>query len=233
MTQDRAAGAAVPGPRPGGDDRHDDLTERLTAALRSREPDAADTAAVALRIAERIAAADSQGGVVTPFARRAGTIAITGVVASALGVVGAGAAAAANPYTDFAAAVDGVAHAVGVDWSSMPDGFTREQYDAFWGAGYTAEDQMELAELWSLDTIEVKARAGQMVLDGEQLPFEPGAHTTPTLSAEEIAASQAFIDSGHTSEDLAALSALWDVDEMEAKVRAGEILLVGKPLPLP
>jgi hypothetical protein len=29
------------------------------------------------------------------------------------------------------------------------------------------------------------------------------------------------------------LSALWNVDEMEAKARAGNILLAGKPLPLP
>ncbi|MEV0894618.1 hypothetical protein [Promicromonospora sp. MEB111] len=233
MTQDRRTGTPVPGPRPGGDDRHDDLAERIAAALRSREPDAADTAAVALRIAARIEAADARSGLVTPFARRAGTIAVTGVVASALGMVGAGATAAANPYTDFAAAVDGVAHAVGVDWSSMPDGYTREQHDAFWDAGYSAEDQVELAELWSVDIIEVKARAGQMVLDGERLPFKPGTHTTSQPSAEEIASSQAFIDSGYTSEDLAALSALWNVDEMEAKVRAGEILLAGKPLPLP
>ncbi|MGW2093669.1 hypothetical protein [Promicromonospora sukumoe] len=214
-------------------DRPDDLADRIAAALRSREPDDATTAALAQRIAARVEAAGGRSGVVTPFARRAGTIAVTGVVASALGVVGAGAAAASDPYTDFAAAVDGLARAVGVEWSAMPAGYTREQHDAFWDAGFSTEDQMELAELWSLDTVEVKARAGQMVLDGERLPFEPGTHTTPEPSAEELAALQAFIDSGYTSEDLAALSALWNVDEMEAKARAGKILLVGKPLPLP
>lgn len=233
MTQDRPTGDPVPGPQPARDGRHDDLADRIAAALRTREPDDATTAALAQRIAARVEAAGGRSGVVTPFARRAGTIAVTGVVASALGVVGAGAAAASDPYTDFAAAVDGLARAVGVEWSAMPAGYTREQHDAFWDAGFSTEDQLELAELWSLDTIEVKARAGQMVLDGERLPFEPGTRTTPKPSAEEIAASQAFIDSGHTSEDLAALSALWNVDEMEAKVRAGKILLVGKPLPLP
>ncbi|MFD7024436.1 hypothetical protein [Promicromonospora sukumoe] len=233
MTQDRFTGPSVPGPGPEGDHRHDDLAEHIAAALRSREPDAATTAALAQRIASRVEAAGGRRWVVTPFARRAGTVAISGVVASALGVVGAGAAAAANPYTEFAAAVDGVARAVGVEWSAMPDGYTREQHDAYWEAGFSAEDQTALEELWSLDTVEVKARAGQMVLDGERLPFEPGTHTTAGPTAEDLAASQAFIDAGYTAEDVTTLSNLWNLDEVEAKVRAGKILLVGKELPLP
>ncbi len=229
MTQDRPTGDPVPGPHPEGDD----LTDRIAAALRSREPDDATTAAVARRIAAAVEAADGRSVVLTPFTRRAGTIAITGVVASTLGVVGAGAAAASNPYTEFAVAVDGVARAVGVEWSAMPAGYTREQHDAFWDAGFTGQDQTELAELWSLDTIEVKARAGQMLLDGERLPFEPGTHAVAGPSAEEVAANQVFIDAGYTPEDLAALTALWQVDEAEAKERAGKILLAGEELPLP
>jgi hypothetical protein len=234
MNQYRPTGTPVPGRRPEDDTERDDLTRRITDALRSREPDAADTAATARRIAAHVAAvADDRSDVVTPFARRTGRLVITGVVASSIVVAGTTAAAATNPYTGFAAAVEGVVQAVGVDWSAMPAGLTREQYDAFWDVGYSSEDQMELAELWSLDTVEVKARAGQMVLDGERLPFKPGTHTAPGSSAEDVAASQAFIDSGYTHKDLAALSDLWNVDEMEAKVRAGNLLLVGKPLPLP
>ena len=159
MTKDRPAGAPAPGPRPGGSYQHDDLAELVAAALRSREPDAADTAATARRIAAHIEAADvaaadvaaaaGRSGVVTPFVRRAGTIAVTGVVVSALGVVGAGAAAAANPFSGFAAAVDGVAQAVGVEWSAMPEGYTREQHDAFWAAEYTAGDLEALCDLWT------------------------------------------------------------------------------------
>lgn len=234
MTQDRPTGAPVPGPRPGGDDRHDDLAERIAAALRSREPDAADTAAVALRIAARIEAADARSGVVTPFARRAGTVAITGVVASALGMVGAGAAAAANPYTDFAAAVDGVAHAVGVDWTSMPDGFTRDQYDAFWGAGYTAEDLEALRGLWRTDALEAKARAGQMVLDGETVPVAPGA-AGPGESAYPVGVDDIEVlrKAGYTFEDAERLAELWKTDVYEAKARAADMVRDGETPPPP
>lgn len=233
MNHDRPTGTRAPGTGPGHGVQHDDLTERVAAALRSREPDAATTAAMTRQITARAETARGQVRSSTPFARRAGTIAVTGVVASALGVVGAGAAAAANPYTDFAAAVDGAAHAVGVEWSSMPEGYTREQYEAFWGAEYSGEDLTELQALWSLDETETKARAGQLILDGEELPFEPGTHTAPALPAGSMAAAQAFISSDYTAEDLAVLSELWDTGEVETKVRAGQMLLDGKNLPLP
>ncbi|WP_129782813.1 hypothetical protein [Promicromonospora panici] len=234
MNQDRPTGAPAPGPRPAGDVGHDALAEQITAALRAREPDADETAATARLIAARVAAAaDGRSGVVTPFVRRAGLIAVTGVVTSALGVVGAATAAAANPYTEFAAAVDGVAHAVGVNWSSMPDGYTREQHEAFWSAEYSGEDLAELQALWSLDETETKARAGQMILDGKELPFEPGTYTAPELSAAEQAATRAFIDSGYTADDVEVLSGLWDTGFIETKVRAGQMLLDGETPPVP
>ena len=40
------------------------------------------------------------------------------------------------------------AHAVGIEWSAMPAGYTREQYEAFW-ATYTVEDMEALSALWS------------------------------------------------------------------------------------
>lgn len=232
MTKDRPAGTPAPGPRPEGSDRHDDLTELVAAALRSREPDAAATAATAQRIAARIEAADDRGAVVTPFARRAGTIAVTGVIASALGVVGAGAAAAANPFSGFAVAVDGVARAVGVEWSAMPDGYTREQHDAFWGAEYSAGDLEELCDLWNVDALEAKARAGQMILDGETVPVAPSGpvEDVPYL---ELDAQEALLEAGITYEDAEQLAELWQIDPVEAKVRAGDMLLRGEELPLP
>lgn len=239
MTQNRPAGAPVPGPRPEGNDQHDDLADLVAAALRSREPDAARTAAVTQRIAARLeaadgGAADGRTAVVTPFARRAATIAVTGVVVSALGVVGAGAAAAANPYSGFAAAVDGVAQAVGVEWTAMPDGYTREQHDAFWGAEYTAGDLETLRDLWNVDALEAKARAGQMILDGERLPLAPGAsgpvEEGPYPGPE---AQDALREAGITYEDAQQLAELWQVDTDEAKARAGDMLLRGEEPPLP
>lgn len=231
MTKDRPAGTPASGPRPEGSDQHDAVAELVAAALRSREPDAAATAATAQRIAARIEAADDRGGVVTPFARRAGTIAITGVVASALGVVGAGAAAAANPFSGFAVAVDGVAQAVGVEWSAMPDGYTREQHDAFW-AEYSSGDLEELRDLWNVDALEAKARAGQMILDGETPPVAPGSpdEDVPYLAVD---AQEALTEAGITSDDTRQLAKLWQIGTYEAKVRAGDMLLRGEELPLP
>jgi hypothetical protein len=241
MNQHRPDRPPVPGHRPPAETEHDQLAEQIGAALRAREPDAAATAATAQRIAATIgaaahgdAAADGRSGVVTPFVRRAGAVALTGVVASALGVVGAGAAAAANPYTGFAAAVDGVAEAVGVGWSSMPSGYTREQYEAFWGAEYTANDIDALTELWQVDSTGAKARAGQMILDGETVPVAPGttqdATEESTMSPE---AQDAYREAGYTWEDAEQLAELWQVDVLEAKGRAGEMLLDGEKPPLP
>jgi hypothetical protein len=232
MTKDRPAGTPAPGPRPRGGVQHDDLTELVAAALRSREPDAAATAAIARRIAAQVAAADDRSGVVTPFARRAGTIAVTGVIASALGVVGAGAAAAANPFSGFAVAVDGVAQAVGVEWSAMPDGYTREQHDAFWGAEYSAEDLEELRDLWNVDALEAKARAGQMILDGETVPVAPSGpvEDVPYVGPDE---QDALREAGVTWEDAQQLAELWQIGTYEAKARAGDMLLRGEELPLP
>ncbi|MFI2364599.1 hypothetical protein [Promicromonospora sp. NPDC019610] len=233
MTQDRTAGTPAPGPRP-GEDESDDLTERITAALRSRAPGDDDTAATVRRIADRLAAAGDRNGAGTRH-RRVGAVAVTGVVASALGVVGAGAAAAADPYTPFAVVVDGIAQAVGVEWSSMPDGYTREQHDAFWGAAYTAADLQELRELWHVDAFEAKARAGQMILDGESLPVVPDGTGAADTSAPYLdqAEERAYREAGYTFEDAERLAELWHVDAYEAKARAAEMLLDGETPPLP
>lgn len=45
--------------------------------------------------------------------------------------------------------------------------------DAFFAAGYTGEDVAELADLWSTDTVETKARAGQLLIDGQTVPVAP------------------------------------------------------------
>ena len=223
----------IPAPRPEHEVEHDELTARIAFALRSREPSPAQTAATTDQIAARLAAAaGDRSAVVTPFGRRAGRVVVTGLVTSTIVAVGAGAAAAANPYTGFAVAVEGVAHAVGVEWSAMPSGYTREQYEAFWDAGYTAEDVTALGDLWQTDATSTKANAGQMILDGDPLPFAPGTHTSPGASAEEQAARAEFWAAGYTVEDAAALSALWNTDPLETKARAGQLLLEGEALPV-
>ncbi|QTE31177.1 hypothetical protein [Pengzhenrongella sicca] len=163
-----------------------------------------------------------------------------GVVAASLSAVGAGAAtAAANPYSGAARAVESVAQAVGIDWSAMPDGYTREQYEAFWDAGYTTADVDELSALWSTDATETKARAGQLLLDGADVPIAPGSVETfapesgaDGASADAQAQLDAFWAAGYTVDDLQQLSTLWNSDATETKARAGQLLLDGQTPPV-
>lgn len=112
--------------------------------------------------------------------------------------------------------------------------YTQERSDAFWGAGYYLEDAFALAELWDVELMEAKGRAGQMLLDGEPLPVAPGSSldlTDPeTISMLEYVA---YWDAGYTQEDGEKLAALWDVDVFEAKATAGKLLRDGQTLPVP
>jgi hypothetical protein len=180
-----------------------------------------------------------------------------GVVAAGLSVAGSGAALAVAPTSAVGRTVSGALEQVGVDWSSMPDGYTREQYEAFWDAGYTPEDVAALGALWGTDDTETKARAGQLVLDGQPVPVAPGS--TPddvspgTPAAEPSGADpaaapgdewasmpdgytqaqyEAFWGAGYTVDDVEALGALWSTEATETKARAGQLLLDGQTPPV-
>ncbi|QTE31174.1 hypothetical protein [Pengzhenrongella sicca] len=224
--------------------RDDELAGRITRALRSREATPADVADLTARLEARLAAAPGgprsaslgpaelpagSSASVTPLARRGTKAVAAGVVLSALAVYGAGAAAAANPYSSGARAVESVAQAVGIDWSAMPDGYTREQYEAFWGAGFTTADVDELSALWTTDATETKARAGQLILDGEVVPVTPG---TSSPATELQSPNDALWAAGYTIDDLEQLAELWSSDLSETKARAGQLLLDGATLPL-
>lgn len=179
----------------------------------------------------------------TPRPNRRRTVAIA-LVAATLTVGGAGTAIAANPGSAAGQAVEQALGLIGVDWSGMPEGYTRDQYVAFWGAGYTAEDADALGELWGTELTETKARAGQALLDGQTLPVPPSgpaatdapADDAPAEEpADEAAAAQlgAYVDAGYTYEDAEALAALWSTDLSETKARAGQLLLEGQTLPVP
>ena len=203
----------------------DELIARITRALHSRESDQPDPSVVAARLRAELAHPPEPA--VTTLTRRGGKLVVAGVVTSALAVAGAGAAAAANPYSDAARRFEDVVQSVGIEWSAMPAGYTREQYEAFWGAGYTPEDVAVLEELWHVDATESKARAGQLILDGETPPVAPGRVELP--EQDEV---DAFWAAGYTVEDVEELSALWHLDMFETKARAGRLILDGEPLPL-
>lgn len=205
----------------------DDLAARITSALRSRESWAPEPAFVAARLEVELARrAEHRTGT---LARRGGRVVVTGAVTGALAVVGAGAAAAASPYSGFAAAVESAAAAIGIDWSVMPDGYTRDQHDALEAAGYSTEDLQALQELWGLGFVETKARVGQMLLDGEAVPVAPGSTPLLDLTVEDV---EVFGDAGYTVEDSLELAALWNLDHLEAKARAVQMLRAGETLPV-
>lgn len=211
----------------------DPLEREIARALRSREPDAAGTAAATARLearlAEAVAAPAAPDAPVSLLARRSAKVAAVSVAASALVVVGAGAAAASNPYTRFAVAVEDVAHAVGIDWSAMPANYSREQYEAFWASPH-ADDLDRLAELWGTDATETKARAGQLLLDGEPLPALPALDPATVTEQQQL---DAYWDAGYTFEDAEQLAALWGTDTAESKALAGQQLLEGRTPPVP
>jgi hypothetical protein len=160
-----------------------------------------------------------------------------GVVAVGLSVAGAGAAMAVAPASPVSRVVAGALADAGVDWSFMPSGYTQAQYEAFWGAGHTVEDVETLSALWNLDATETKAKAGQLLIDGEALPLE-GTRTPIELDDAGAAPVEgddprdAFWDAGYTYEDAVALSELWSTDVYETKAQAGQKLLDGEELPI-
>lgn len=227
-------------PRDAGHHPDDDIAQQVAEALRSREPDPSDLTAAAARVEARLAEPARVRGVLhlvrdEPSVRRGATVAVAGVLTTGLLAAGVGAAAASNPYSQFAVVVESAAQAVGLEWSAMPEGYTREQYEAFWGAGYGVEEVDELGALWSTDATETKARAGQLLLEGGVLPVapQPTAETGTGTAATEEAAYEAFFDAGYTYEDATALADLWDTEPGEVKARAGYMLLEGDTPPVP
>ena len=235
----------------------DQLTERIARALASRESGAPDATFVASRVETLLAelAADPSPG--RNLVRTGGRIIAASVVTSALAVVGAGAAAAANPYSELARVVENFAEAVGVEWSAMPEGYTREQYEAFWGANHTADDVLRLSALWHSDATATKARAGQMLLDGQPLPTLASGETvapdaaspapvTPAPVAQVPAQSappapvlvytqehfEALEAAGYSFNDEILLSEMWALELDQTKARAGQMLLDGQVLPI-
>lgn len=149
---------------------------------------------------------------------------VAGAVAAGVALAGAATAVAVTSAT--AATPDAVAATDAPTGEPVPT----EQYDAFWGAGYTIGDAEHLAALWDVELREAKARAGQALLDGTTPPIAPG--TYPDLVTTSDPAREAFWEAGYTVEDAEALAALWQLDLWDTKARAGQALLDGEPLPV-
>ena len=114
---------------------------------------------------------------------------------------------------------------------------------AFYGAGYTYTEGLDLAVLWGSSTAhDAKVTAGTKLLDHVALPFAPG-HAPTTWTTEQEAA--AWFADGRDLTDLTQLAVVWlgEGDTAEAppktgdgafydvKVAAGTRLLAGEQLP--
>jgi hypothetical protein len=192
----------------------------------------------------------------TPFARRirskrAGVVAAAGLVGglafagttvfgstSASAAPGPSAVAATVAPTDAAAATAVKAAALAAKAGAIPTTTpTLDAQDAalaaFFNAGYTYDDAVALAKLWnSPDPFQVKATAGQDLLNGQHLPLAPGS--APAAPADnETDPTAAFFNAGYTYDDAVALAKLWHLSEpYDAKTAASQKLAAGETLPI-
>jgi hypothetical protein len=95
------------------------------------------------------------------------------------------------------------------------------------------EDANALADLWHVNVLEAKGRAGQLLLDGQPVPVAPGSSVDMT-DPDVIAGLEltAYWDAGYNAEEATELAALWNVEVIEAKQMAGRMLRAGEALPI-
>jgi hypothetical protein len=122
--------------------------------------------------------------------------------------------------------------------SANPPADTQADQDraAFFAAGYTYNDAVALGNLWhDSDPWQVKADAGQKLIDGQTLPIAPGSSPNPpappvTQTDKDV---NAFFAAGYTYNDAVKLGKIWnDSSTYQVKADAGKKLLDGQTLPI-
>lgn len=108
--------------------------------------------------------------------------------------------------------------------------------DKYFASGYDLNEGKKLAELWKMEDkelLQVKAIAGQKLLDGEKLPVKPGAPAVPSQDDPETKQVAKFFAEGYDYDDAATLAKLWKKPTpYDAKVEGGKRLLAGETLPI-
>lgn len=110
------------------------------------------------------------------------------------------------------------------------DGYPDDQLaDLFLESGYSFEDATVLAEEWGVEVGEAKVKAGRELKVVGALPF---VDASGFASSAEEAAFGAFFDAGFDYDDAVALARFWGLGQpADAKVKAGNLLRAGEPLP--
>jgi hypothetical protein len=126
--------------------------------------------------------------------------------------------------------------------NGTPETPQEKAIDAFLNAGYTYDDAVTLGQMWNeTDVVQIKAEAGQKLLDGQTLPIAPSVADSPnpsTAPSSEINPAQAralaaYVQAGYNYDDAVALGKLWNkTDLLQIKTEAGQQLLDGQQLPI-
>ncbi|WP_229071170.1 hypothetical protein [Actinoplanes sp. DH11] len=210
--------------------------DRLREAFQTHENQTPDPAVVYARV-EELARKHRW--------RRRGAQAAGGAVLSAGLIAGIANLPAVLPAGPQPVPVAGLPAAAPPQPSPDPSAAEREllaRYDAFFGAGYSYNEAVELAELWRMSPENigaVKAEAGRRLMLGEELPVAPGPAEEaeepverPSVDAAMQKRLDAYFSAGYDWDDAVELAKLWKLDDpFEAKVEGGKRLLAGKKLP--
>ncbi|WP_433825714.1 hypothetical protein ACQP2E_26820 [Actinoplanes sp. CA-015351] len=214
--------------------------DRLREAFQTHENETPDPALVYARVEElarkrrwRLRGAQAAGGAVLSAGLIAGVANLPAILPAgpqSVPVAGLPAGAPASPEPD----------------PSASEKELLERWEAFFGAGYSYNEAVELAGLWQMSPENigaVKAEAGRRLLLGETLPVqpvpgEPSAGPSgdpmidPTVDPEVQKRLDAYFGAGYDWEDAEKLAELWKLDDpYEAKVEGGKRLLAGEKLP--
>ncbi len=106
-------------------------------------------------------------------------------------------------------------------------------YAAYWNAGYSYGQLLELADEWNMSEFEAKAQAGYAILSGDTASFDGivegiGLHPSEIDDGEGyVAPSESYWEAGYDYADAVVLAEAWNTSPDNAKVIAGEMLDVG------
>jgi hypothetical protein len=153
-----------------------------------------------------------------------GAVMASGLVAGGIALPGRVGPSQSNEAVSLAAGDSGPSAS-----PSTPAYTQAQEFNAYFAAGYDYNNAVQLGQLWNISDIQqIKADAGQKLLEGQTLPV------TPDLRAETPVDKDvsAFFAAGYTYDDAVTLSKLWHNSSYQAKVEGGKKLLEGQPLPI-
>jgi hypothetical protein len=104
---------------------------------------------------------------------------------------------------------------------------------AYFAAGYDYNNAVELGKIWNqTDITQIKAEAGQKLLDGQTLPVKPDNTPAPPDSPANDQAVNTFFNAGYDYNDAVKLGKIWNVSSYHAKIEGGKKLEAGQTLPV-